>query len=316
VITQDPVAGTLVGVGQHTITVTVTDASGNPASRSISFSVADTTSPSILAAPAPLTLGVTANCQVPAPNVLENIIAMDNCTAANLLVLAQVPAAGSSLGLGQHQIMVSVTDAAGNTSTTNISVTVVDSTAPSILSAPASVTIACQGTVPNVIPAIVAADNCTSANQLVITQSPAAGTSTGLNYVTVTVTDLYGNSTTRDIALMVADTTAPAINSVTASPNMLTPPNHQFVPVTISVSASDACDPAPVARIVGVTCNETSDPHDVQITGNLTLNLAATRNPAGGGRVYTITVRCTDASGNSSDSTVTVSVPKGSDAKL
>jgi len=113
-----------------------------------------------------------------------------------------------------------------------------------------------------------------------------------------------------------ADTTAPNINSVTASPNILTPPNHQFVPVTISVSASDICDRAPVARIVGVSCNETSDPHDVQITGNLTLNLAATRNPAGGGRVYTIAVRCTDASGNSSDSTVIVTVPKGNDGKL
>jgi len=169
-----------------------------------------------------------------------------------------------------------------------------------------------------VIPEIVAADNCTPANQLVITQSPAAGSviAAGQNMITVTVTDFYGNSATRDVALIVADTTAPTINSVTATPNMLSPPNHQMVPVTISVSASDSCDPAPAGKIIGVSCNETSDPRDVQITGDLTLNLAATRNPAGGGRVYTITIRCSDASGNNSDSMVTVTVPKGNDGKL
>jgi len=317
VITQDPAAGTLVGLGQHTITVTVTDASGNPASQFISFSVADTTPPSILTVPAPLTLGVTANCQVPAPSVLANIIATDNCTAANLLVFTQIPAAGSSLGLGQHVIMVTVTDASGNSATTNISVTVVDLTAPSILSASASVTVGCAGTVPNVIPQIVAADNCTPSNQLAISQSPVAGTSsTGVNVITVTVTDLFGNSTSRDIALIVADTNAPSISSVTATPNVLTPPNHRLVPVTISVFASDICDPAPTGKIIGVSCNETSSPGDVQITGDLTLNLAASRNPAGGGRVYTIAIRCTDASGNSSDSTVIVTVPRGNDVKL
>jgi len=318
VITQNPVAGTLVGLGQNTITVTVTDASGNPTSRALNFSVADTTPPSVLAVPGPLTLGVSANCQVAAPNVLAAIVAADNCTPANQLILTQIPAAGSPLGLGHHEINVSITDASGNSATTNVSVTVVDSTAPSILSAPASVMISCHAAVPNVVPAIVAADNCTPANQLVIMQSPTAGSvvPAGQNMITVTVTDLYGNSATRDVALIVADTTAPTINSATATPNMLSPPNHQMVPLTISVSVSDSCDPAPTGKIIGVSCNETSDPRDVQITGDLTLNLAATRNPAGGGRVYTITIRCSDASGNNSDSMVTVTVPKGNDGKL
>ena len=48
---------------------------------------------------------------------------------------------------------------------------------------------------------------------------------------------------------------------------------------------------------------------DWVITGNLTVDLRAERSGTGSGRVYTITVRCTDASGNSSTKTVTVTVP-------
>jgi hypothetical protein len=101
------------------------------------------------------------------------------------------------------------------------------------------------------------------------------------------------------------------IQSITANPNILSPPNHQLVPVTVSVVAVDNCDPSAVSKIICVTANEPFQPGDVQITGNLTVNLAASRNPSGNGRLYTITVQCTDASGNSSTGTVTVAVPQG-----
>jgi hypothetical protein len=53
----------------------------------------------------------------------------------------------------------------------------------------------------------------------------------------------------------------------------------------------------------------------MKITGKLTAKLAATRNGASGGRVYTITVQCTDAAGNSSTRTVAVTVPQGNGKK-
>jgi len=84
-----------------------------------------------------------------------------------------------------------------------------------------------------------------------------------------------------------------------------------MVPVTVSVSATDNCDPAPVSRILSITCNEALAAGDVQITGDLTARLAATRNGGNGGRVYTFTVQCTDVAGNSSTGVVTVTVPQG-----
>jgi hypothetical protein len=49
---------------------------------------------------------------------------------------------------------------------------------------------------------------------------------------------------------------------------------------------------------------------DWEITGDLTVNLRSERSPKGNGRVYTITVECTDRSGNATQSSVTVAVPR------
>jgi hypothetical protein len=80
-----------------------------------------------------------------------------------------------------------------------------------------------------------------------------------------------------------------------------------MIPVTITGTASGSCNAAS-CHIVSVSSNEKTEPGDWVITGNLTLNLRADRSKKGSGRVYTITVQCTDAAGNVSTSTVTVSV--------
>ena len=83
-----------------------------------------------------------------------------------------------------------------------------------------------------------------------------------------------------------------------------------MVPVTISAAATDICDPNPKTKIISVTSNEPGD-GQYQITGDLTLNLQSERNGGGNGRVYTIVVQATDASGNATTKSVTVTVPKG-----
>src|SRR5262249_29888508 len=157
---------------------------------------------------------------------------------------------------------VTVADAAGNTSTANVSFKVVDLTAPTILYVPSPISVSADGsghgTVPNVLPSVVAIDNCTAADDLLLAQTPAAGTTLPLGQYTivVTVTDAAGNSTTANVGFTVMDTTAPVIQSVSATPNVLSPPNHQLVPITVCVRASDNCDPAPRNRIISITSNE------------------------------------------------------------
>jgi hypothetical protein len=117
-------------------------------------------------------------------------------------------------------------------------------------------------------------------------------------------------------SVTVVDTTPPVIEDVFATPNVLRPPNHKMRPVIVTVDATDMCDATPVCRIVSVTSDESDDGSgdgktepDWEITGDLSADLRAERSGEGDGRVYTLTVECTDASRNTSQGTVEVAVP-------
>ena len=86
--------------------------------------------------------------------------------------------------------------------------------------------------------------------------------------------------------------------------------------VTVSVSVSDICDADVDCEIISVSSNETvnglgdgTTDADWEITSDLTVDLRAERSGTGTDRVYTITVECTDDSGNTSMETVDVTVP-------
>ncbi len=221
--------------------------------------------------------------------------------------------------LGTNVVTLTVTDPCGDSSQATVVVRVVD-TNPPVLLCPGPITVAatgadCQARVPDVLSQVGASDDCTPPEGLALSQDPTIGTLLGVgqHFITVTAEDASGNRASAIVSLTVADTTAPAIQSVTAGPNILSPPDHKLTPVTVSATSADNCDSAVVSKILSITANETTDPCDIRITGDLTANLAASRNPAGGGRIYTITVQATDASGNSTISTVQVAVPQGSE---
>ncbi len=111
------------------------------------------------------------------------------------------------------------------------------------------------------------------------------------------------------------DSDPPVITSATASPDVLWPPNHQMVPVKIAVAAHDVSGIAAV-RIISVSSNEPENGlgdgdtrPDWVLTGDLSLQLRSERSGGGSGRVYTVTVQCTDNAGNSSTVDVLVNVP-------
>jgi hypothetical protein len=133
----------------------------------------------------------------------------------------------------------------------------------------------------------------------------------GTNIVNVLVSDGKAVPVACTTSVIERDRTPPRIISITASPNVLRPANGNLVPVTVVVQAVDDCGPV-TSRIISVRSNEPPDGKqpDWVITGDLSLLLRAERSPHGHGRVYTITVRCSDASGNTSTGTVLVTVPR------
>jgi len=147
--------------------------------------------------------------------------------------------------------------------------------------------------------------------------TPTVPLPAGSHVLTLTVSDGEGGSDSDSVLVVVRDVTPPSIDALTATPSILAPANHDLVAVVLGVTASDICGGPATCRIGSVTSNEPvtglgggdSGP-DWQITGDLTLNLRAERSNKGTGRVYTIAVECTDASGNRAARTVTVSVPR------
>jgi len=320
IVTQSPAAGTQVGMGSHLIRVTAKDAAGNMATCTTTFAVKDTTPPTITCPPGPIAIA-NVNGKAILPNLLAGVTASDNCTPAGNLAFTQSPASGTILGIGAHVVTVTAADEAGNVAVCSTTFTVQDTTPP-LLACPRSLSLSAnansQAIVPDVVSLTIVSDNCTAADKLVVTQGPAAGTLVGMgsHVITVIATDEAGNTSTCATTLTVADTTAPTINSVTASPNVLSQPNHQMVPVVVYVSATDNCDPAPVCQIVSVSSDEPvtgpgdNTTPDWTITGKLTVDLRAEYSSKSASRAYTITVNCTDASGNTSLRTVIVNVTK------
>jgi len=142
--------------------------------------------------------------------------------------------------------------------------------------------------------------------------TPTVALPLGIHTITLTVNDGNDGIDSDEVVVTVQDTTAPTIGALTASPDLLWPPNDRLVQVTVAPSVSDICDTAPTCRIVSVSSNYPGDgdtPPDWVITGALTADLRARRSGTGSGHIYTIMVECTDASGKSSMAAVVVTAP-------
>ena len=202
-----------------------------------------------------------------------------------------------------------------------VDVTVEDTTDPGI-GCPSDITVECSATggSPASHPAIAAflggatATDVCDATLPISTNAPGFF-NLGTTPVQFSTADDSGNDAICSANVTVQDTTPPTINSVSASPNALWPPNHKMRNVTLAVSVTDVCDAAASCEITSVTSNEPVNGQgdgntapDWIVTGPLTLQLRSERAGPGNGRIYTIEVTCTDGSGNSSTKTVNVTV--------
>ncbi|MGA1864942.1 MAG: HYR domain-containing protein [bacterium] len=220
-----------------------------------------------------------------------------------------------TLPLGVNVITLTVSDGM-DTNTDTVVITVIDTTPP-IIVCPPDITAeqtSADGTPVNLhYPNVT--DNCDD-DSLVTNNAPAVFP-LGKTIVTWTAKDFSGNQSSCTQVVTIVDTTPPLIKSLTASPNNLWPPNHEMVPVAVTCVCEDICDISPVSMIISVVSNQpingTGDGDtspDWIIKGDLSVDLRAERSGNDKqGRIYTITVECTDFSGNSSRAAVNVIVP-------
>src|SRR5262249_36967279 len=94
------------------------------------------------------------------------------------------------------------------------------------------------------------------------------------------------------------------ISGASASPNVLWPPNHTFVDVTVNYTSTSTCT---ATCTLSVSSNEPGPDQSIVVDAHH-VQLLAEREGDGNGRVYTITITCSNSAG-STTKTVTVLVP-------
>ncbi len=217
-------------------------------------------------------------------------------------------------GAGLRGISATAVDPSGNRGTHTITVTVTNQPPVALCR---DVTVSADGSCQAAMtPALVDGGSYDpDGNSLGMTVDPAVLSGLGSHAVTLTVDDGEIQDSCSS-TVTVVDTTAPTIDAISANPSVLWPPNHKMTKVTVDFLSSNACDVEPLCRITGVAsnepesaCDKKDEEPDWEITGDLSVKLRAERCGDGDGRIYTITVTCADAAGNTADATTVVTVP-------
>lgn len=259
-----------------TVTCTSTDTRGNATQSSFDVTVSDTTGPV-------LTLPASFAAEAAGPSGA----AVPFTTAAADIVDGAVPvtcspASGASFGFGPTDVDCSATDAHGNASAGSFTITVEDTTAPT-LTLPADITVEATG------PAGAVATWSASALDVVdgaVTPActPPAGSTFALGTTTVgcTATDARGNTSSGSFTVTVQDTTAPALSLPSPISQLAT--GAAGAPVSFVATSTDIVDGA-----VSVTCTPPS---------------GTTFSPG----THTVSCVATDAHGNTGSGGFTVTV--------
>ena len=301
-------SGSFFPIGSTTVTCT----SSGGSTCSFNVTVNDDQDPSITA-PSDITTSAGASCSA-APNV-GTPVAADNCGAPAVSVArSDAQPLSAPYPLGTTTITWTATDANGNSSSDVQNVTVQDTMKP-VLTIPANRSVVADSSCTKTVDAGTASavDNCGSAAVAVArsdAQPLAAPYPLGITTLTWTATDGSGNFSAGNQSVIVS--AAPLTSSATVSPSWLWPPNHKLAPVTVSALTTGGCGTTTCA-ITDVRSNQavfgpgqSKDP-DWIIDDATHVRLRPERT-GGKARVYTITVTCTDGSGQISKKELDVTV--------
>jgi hypothetical protein len=273
-----PSAFTCSNVGPNNVTLTVADPTGNTSTCTSVVTVIDTVKPVAICRNISLQLNSSGTALITAP--MLNNGSTDACGIASMTVNTT---SVSCANIGANNVTLTVTDVNGNSKSCNSIVTVLDTVKPVAQCQNLSRYLNSSGTALITAPMLNngSTDACGIASMTVNTTSVSCA-NIGANNVTLTVTDVNGNSKTCNSIVTVLDTVRPVVVcqniNVTLSGGVAT-----VAASAVNNGSSDACGIAAMT-VVPSTFN----------CGNLGVN--------------TVTLTVTDASGNSASCNATVTV--------
>ena len=203
--TCTPASGSTFPVGATTVNCTATDAHGNHGAASFMVTVRDTTGPAVTV-PANATVEATSaagamfSYTVSATDLLDGSVAV-SCT----------PASGAIFPFGATIVSCTATDAHGNHGVASFTVTVADTTGPTV-TVPANATAEATSATGAAFSYTASATD-TIDGIVAVSCTPASGATfpIGATSVTCTASDSHGNIGARNFTVTVTDTTAPVV---------------------------------------------------------------------------------------------------------
>jgi hypothetical protein len=218
-------------LGLNSVTVTVTDASQLTANCVATVDVSDVTPPVALCQAVTAFLDASGNALVASSDIDQG--SSDNCGIASYTVnpngfdCSDVGATGLTTSL-------TVTDASGNSASCSAAVTVIDNLPPVAVCQAVTAQLGAGGTA-TITAAMVdggSSDNCGVAS-LSINQTSFQCNQFGGNSVTLTVTDVNGNTSQCSAAVSIIDNLPPTPVCVTSLTVALGPTGTVFVPASL-----------------------------------------------------------------------------------
>jgi len=265
-------------LGDTLVDLTVTDGAGNMASGQMTVSVTDQTDPVISASSVELEATSADGYSGSSDVIIAAVNAVDNVdTDLTVTITSTLP---DPIAFGASQVTVNVADDAGNESTGSVSVTVVDTTAPTISGADISV----EGSAGVALPleddqvqewlASVTAEDIVDGAVEVSNNAPASFEFAVGTTVSFTATDAAGNEASADFVLSVSpdevfpEITAPDAVTVEAESGQGTIASNSIIAAFLmGATASDNID-GDVSSLV------TTDAGDIFALGETTVTFS------------------------------------------
>lgn len=289
-LTEGLPSGAAFPLGTTTVTYEASDAAGNTGSASFTVTVTDAEDP-VVTAPANISVVAdtgqsTAVVTYDAPTATDNVGVTDgpNLTAGL--------ASGSAFPIGETTVTYEASDAAGNTGTASLTVTVTDGEAP-VVTVPDDIVVP---TDPGAATAVVTYDAPTATDNVAVTDGPnlTAGLASGAVFplgettVTFAATDNDGNIGSASFTVTVEDREAPVIRPIGSLSLEAGPDGTRQIGFNTIVDDNVDTGLVPVFRLDGAVI---TSPYDFPVGANvITIDATDTAGNAAAQEQFTLTI--------------------------